>query len=404
MTAPLVRAVVVNFNGGDLTVACLRSLVATEWPAGALEIVLVDNASRDGVADAVEREFPNIRVVRSTTNRGFAGGCNLGMTDLGETAYVALVNNDATVDPGWLAPLVATLEDDPALGAACPKILLSGRFRDVTITAPTVRRAGRDLGVRVSRARVDGVDVWARTQLVRGFWGLEPDGPGQWTMASAQAWLPDGSQAELLLDTGGKPEWQAAPFAGPPTSVINNVGSMLTDDHHGADRGYLEPDDGRFDTSEDVFAWCGAGVLLRREYLDQVGSLDERLFIYYEDLELSWRGQKQGWRYRYVPTAVVHHVHAATTVEGSKLKLHYEERNRLLVLTRHAKARDAWRAIGCHLLVTASYARRDIFSPLVHGRRPRGSLVWQRLRAFAAFKLRALGMLRSRRRDRILTP
>jgi GT2 family glycosyltransferase len=220
-------------------------------------------------------------------------------------------------------------------------------------------------------------------------------------MASAQLWLPDGSQPELLVDTGGEPSWQIVPFAGPAVDVINNVGTMLTEDDHGADRGYLEPDDGRFDAPEDVFAWCGAGVLLRRGYLDEVGLLDERLFVYYEDLELSWRGQKRGWRYRYVPTSVVHHVHAATTIEGSKLKLHYEERNRLLVLARHAKARDAWRAIGRHLLVTASYARRDIFSPLLHARRPHGSLVWRRLRAFGAFKLRALGALRSRRKDRI---
>jgi GT2 family glycosyltransferase len=398
--APLVRAVVVNYEGGDLTLACLRSLRASTWPGASLEIVMVDNASHDSVADEVERELSDVRVIRSTTNRGFAGGCNLGMADLGETAYVALVNNDATVEPGWLEPLVATLQDDPALGGACPKILLAGRYRDITLTNPTTRRGGRDVGVRVSGARVDGIDVWARTQFVRGFWGLEPDGPGQWTMANAQLWLPDGSRAELLLDTGDEPTWHDVPFTGPAVTVINNVGSLLTTDQHGADRGYLEPDDGRFDTPEDVFAWCGAGVLLRREYLDEVGELDERLFVYAEDLELSWRGQQRGWRYRYVPTSVVHHVHAATTVEGSKLKLYHDERNRLLVLTRHARAGHAWRAIGRHLLVTASYARRDILGRIIRGQRPRGTIVWQRLRAFGAFSIRAPGMLRSRRRDR----
>ena len=59
---------------------------------------------------------------------------------------------------------------------------------------------------------------------------------------------------------------------------------------------------------------------------------------YYEDLELAWRGAKRGWRYRYVPSSVVHHQHAATTGEGSRLKRYHEERNRLLVLTRHARA------------------------------------------------------------------
>jgi GT2 family glycosyltransferase len=417
--APLVRVVVVNFNGGELTISCLRSLLATEWPEGRLDVVLVDNASHDGIPERVARELPDVRVIPSATNRGFAGGCNLGMTDLGDVAYVALVNNDATVDPGWLAPLVATLERDPQLGAASPKILFAGRYRELVLEAPTVR-AGRgdrrDLGLRVSGARVDGVDAWSRVQLVEGFWGQEPDGPGQWTGARARLRLPEGAQAELELSAGRActatvacaaetadlavdqvATYHRVKLGGPAASIVNNVGSVLTDDHHGADRGYLEPDDGRFDEPVDVFAWCGAGVLLRRAYLDDVGLFDERLFLYYEDLELAWRGAKHGWRYRYVPDSVVHHVHAATSVEGSRRKAYFDERNRLLVLTRHAPAGTAWRAVGRFLLVTASYARRDIVSQLLHGRMPRARVVGQRLHAFAGYLRRAPGMLRSRR-------
>jgi hypothetical protein len=206
--------------------------------------------------------------------------------------------------------------------------------------------------------------------------------------------------ATAEIHVGTDAAWHAVPFAGSATTVVNNVGTELTADLHGADRGYLEPDDGRFDDSQRVFAWCGAAAVLRREYLDDVGTFDERLFVYYEDLELSWRGRKRGWRYVYVPTSVVHHVHAATTVEGSALKHHYGERNQLLVLARHAAAPDVWRAMARFLLVTASYLRRDVLSPLLRGRRPHGSVVGQRLRAFAAFAVRAPGMLRSRRRDR----
>jgi GT2 family glycosyltransferase len=412
--------VVVNFNGGELTMTSLLSVLATDWPDGRLQVVLVDNASHDGIPARVERELPNVLVVKSATNRGFAGGCNLGFTDLDDVAYVALVNNDATVDPGWLAPLVATLEDDAELGAACPKILFSGRFRELVLRAPTVR-AGRgdhrDLGVRVSGARVDGVDVWPRVQLVEGFWGREPDGPGQWTTEQARLRLPEGAQAELELSAGDATTttvacasetvqvavgngaaWHSVPFSGTECSIVNNVGSVLTEDGHGADRGYLQPDDGRFDEPVDVFAWCGAGVLLRRAYLEDTGIFDERLFLYYEDLELSWRGAKRSWRYRFVPGSIVHHVHAATSVEGSGRKAYFDERNRLLVLTRHAPAGDAWRALGRYLLVTASYARRDIVSRLLHGRAPRTLVVGQRLRAFGGYLRRAPGMLRSRRK------
>jgi N-acetylglucosaminyl-diphospho-decaprenol L-rhamnosyltransferase len=163
----------------------------------------------------------------------------------------------------------------------------------------------------------------------------------------------------------------------------------LTADRYAIDRGYLEPDDGRFDTPDDVFAWCGAAVLLKRAYLDDVGFFDERLFLYYEDLELSWRGREHGWKYRYVPTSVVHHVHAATSIEGSALKDYYNERNRLLVLTRHASRRDLVRSLIRYLLVTASYARRDVFRPLLHGRPPRSSIVRRRLRAFGGYLRRA---------------
>lgn len=428
-TAPLVRVVVVSYEGGDVTLKCLRALRASEWPEECLEIVLVDNASSDGVADTVERELADVRVVRSPTNRGFAGGCNLGLVDLGDAAYVAFVNNDAFVARDWLRPLVDALADDPALGAACPKILLAGAFHELTLRAPTARRAGRDVGVWMSGARVGNTDVWSRTQLVRGFWGLEPPErrwpAGQWTGAEALLRLPiddagPSADAQLRLaasrpttatiasgdqivevPVGIEPTWVPVAPASASVTVVNNAGSILTTDGHGADRGYLEPDDGRFDTTEDVFAWCGAAVVLRRECVDDVGRLDERLFLYYEDLEHAWRGAGRGWRYRYVPTSVVQHVHAATTIEGSALKLYHEERNRLLVLTRHAEARVAWSAVLRHPLATASYARRDIFSRLVHARRPRGSIVWRRLRALGAFVIRAPGMLRSRRTDRL---
>ena len=112
---PLVHVVVVDYGGGALTLACLRSLVATDWPADRLRIVLVDNASPEPVTDRVRAELPDVHVITSEVNRGFAGGSNLGIRERGDADFVALVNNDATVDPGWLAPLVETLTADPAL-------------------------------------------------------------------------------------------------------------------------------------------------------------------------------------------------------------------------------------------------------------------------------------------------
>ncbi len=132
------------------------------------------------------------------------------------------------------------------------------------------------------------------------------------------------------------PAWYEVPLDGEPFDVLNNVGSVVLTDGHGADRGYLERDDGQFDEVEEVFAWCGAAVLLSREYLETVGLFEDRYFLYYEDFDLSWRGRAEGWRYLYVPASVVRHVHSASSVEGSRLFQHYDERNRLLTLTRNA--------------------------------------------------------------------
>ena len=93
-----------------------------------------------------------------------------------------------------------------------------------------------------------------------------------------------------------------------------------------------------------MFAWCGGAVLLKRAYLDQVGMFDERLFLYYEDTDLSWRGRLQGWRYVYEPKSVVRHRHAQSSGVGSPTFRFYTERNRLLVLAKNAPAKQALRS------------------------------------------------------------
>ena len=431
MSGPRVRVVVVNYNGGDLTLRCLESARRTDWPPESLETVLVDNGSSDGVASRVRELMPDVEVIDSGANRGFAGGCNLAMADLDGADYVALLNNDATVDPGWLGPLVAALEADPSIGAASAKILFADWFVDIGLESTTaVRGLGdrRALGVRLSGVRVDGRDAFGVTQLVEGFWGLEHDHDGseacQWSAGRALLRVPvphdgpvpecrvrlDADRARTVVLTSGphrvehrvtsEPTWYPVPLGDERIRVVNNVGSVLLEAGYGADRGYLERDRGQFDRVEEVFAWCGAAVLLSRRYLEAVGLFDDRFFLYYEDFDLSWRGRAQGWRYVYVPESVVYHVHSASSVVGSRLFAHFTERNRLLTLTRNAPLGLACRQAGRHLLITGSYARRDILSPLAHTRRPVGETVFRRLRSFAAYLRLLPSTLADRRRLR----
>lgn len=427
LAAPMVRAVVVNFNGGDLTFDCLGHLAATDWPHDRLEIVLVDNASSDGLVERVRDELADVHIIESPTNRGFAGGCNLALQHLDGIDHVALLNSDVLVEPGWLAPLAAALEHNPPLGAACPKILFAFPFADLELQT-VAHRPGRGdrrwVGVRVSGARVGGKDAWQDVQLWQGFWGPEhgwgEEPTFQWSKGQAVLRVPipegdppDGCELRLAADqpkrvtvssgdrrvdhdVGATPAWYRAPLDGASFDVINNVGSVLTSDGYGADRGYLERDREQYARGEEVFAWCGGAVLLRAGYLEDVGLFDERMFLYYEDFELAWRGRERGWRYQYVPESVVRHVHSASTVAGSDLFDYYNERNRLLTLTRHAPMLVVTRALARFLLVTGSYARRDIAAPMLRGRRPQALVVARRLRALAGYVAGAPDALRRR--------
>jgi len=426
--APLVHVVVLDYDGGELTLECLRSVLASKWPANRLRVVLVDNASSAPVIETVARELPAVEIVRNDHNRGFAGGVNAGLRRRRDADFVALVNNDATVDPGWLAPLVTTLASDARIGAACPKILFADDAVEIELTGPTHRPGrgdGRELGVRCSGARVDGVDVWHRAQLVSGFWGDEPMPPaeagGQWTGAVARLRLPVTGTAPHLelrlaasepltvtatsgtrstaLAVATEPAWHAIASDATPRPVVNNVGTELAADGYARDRGWLEVDAGQYDDPADVDAWCGGAVLLRREYLDDVGELDEALFLYYEDVELSLRGAARGWRYRTAPQSLVRHVHSATATDRSPFAAHYNERNRLLVTTRHAGTSRTVGAVGRYLVITGSYAKRDIVAPLLRGGRARPEIAERRLRAFGAYLRGAPSALRARRED-----
>jgi GT2 family glycosyltransferase len=152
--------------------------------------------------------------------------------------------------------------------------------------------------------------------------------------------------------------------------VINNVGNELSATWEPRDRGYDEVDIGQYDEPEDVWGWCGAAVLLRTRYLEEVGRFDERLFMYAEDVDLAWRGARRGWRYRYVPTSVVHHLHRASSGGERTARLDLlNRRNRLVVVTRHGGLRaaaGAWtRAVGGILVAVGT----DVLRPMIR-RRP----------------------------------
>jgi GT2 family glycosyltransferase len=143
---------------------------------------------------------------------------------------------------------------------------------------------------------------------------------------------------------------------------LNNTGVIVGRDGYGSDRGFGEPDDGRFADAEDVFAFSGTAAALRVLAARDVGSFDPSFFLYYEDTDLSWRLQLGGWRVHYAPGAVVKHVHAASSdVESSDFAF-YNERNRLLMLAKCAPlllaAKEVARFAAITLLLPLRRLRR----------------------------------------------
>ena len=123
---PSVAIILVNYKGREDTRECLDSLRRLTYPAHS--VIVVCQPPDDGTAEAVRREFPEVRVIENRENNGFAGGNNVGMRSAldGGADYVFLLNNDTTVAPDLLEPLVALAGSDGRIGIVGPKMLYHG--------------------------------------------------------------------------------------------------------------------------------------------------------------------------------------------------------------------------------------------------------------------------------------
>jgi GT2 family glycosyltransferase/glycosyltransferase involved in cell wall biosynthesis len=118
---PLVSVIVVNYRGADDTITCLRALRAElDYPN--LEVVCVDNDSGGDDVARIRAAVPDVEIVESGSNLGFAGGCNLGAASAGGTV-LAFLNNDARPDRAWVRAAVAELRGDPTVAAVASKVL-----------------------------------------------------------------------------------------------------------------------------------------------------------------------------------------------------------------------------------------------------------------------------------------
>lgn len=297
-----VRAVVVTWQAAHLLPACLDSLVGQDVPGAELEVVVVDNASTDGTRELIARDYPQVRLVASDRNRGFAGGVALGTAGY-DGDVVLLLNNDAELAPGAAHALVTALTapGSERVAAVTARIVLAGRYRRTAAVTPG-----------------------------------SPDGRSRWEPTA------DDDPAGRVL--------------------VNSTGNVVGPDGAGSDRDWLVPVEDEHAPPE-VFGFCGGAAALRWAAAAAVGGFDADLFLYYEDTDLSWRLRAHGWDVRYVREAEAHHRHAASSGATSPLFRYYNSRNSLTVVTRHAPAAVVARAWLRQVAGLARAAARGGASP-----------------------------------------
>jgi GT2 family glycosyltransferase len=235
---------VVSYRTPVLVERCLTAL-ASQRPSLGIDVTVVDNASNDGSAELVERQFPWVRLIRNARNVGFGAAHNQALRQA-RGRYWLILNSDAAPAPGALATLVGFLDANPQVAVAGPKL----RYPDGS--------------VQPSRRRFPTLATLflESTQLQR----ISPD------------------NAQLR-------------------------------------RYYVQ--DCSDDEPQDVDWLVGACLCARAAAAQQVGLLDERFFMYSEELDWCRRFRAAGWRVSYVPSAEVVHL------EGASSRLDLAARDRL---------------------------------------------------------------------------
>ena len=125
--------ITINYNGLKDTCDLMDTLPLDD---ASIEVIVVDNASKTDEASILEQRYPQIKVIRSKENLGFAGGNNLGI-QAATGKYLFFINNDTDFEDFNVRPLIARLESSGQIGMVCPKIRFAWGNRPIQYTGYT---------------------------------------------------------------------------------------------------------------------------------------------------------------------------------------------------------------------------------------------------------------------------
>lgn len=263
--------VIVNWNSGDQFRECVESVQA-HGAGSAARVVVVDNGSTDGSADAVDG-LSGVELIRTGENLGFAAACNRGAA-VGNAPYLLFLNPDTRLFANSLSVPLALMEQPENADVGICGIQLvdeSGQLNRTCARFPTLGR------------------------LAAGALGLDKV-PG---LRGAAMRMADWDHAE--------------------TRAVDQV--------------------------------IGAFFLIRRDLFERLGGFDERFFVYFEEVDLSFRARQAGWRSVYLAGARAFHAGGGTSRQVKAHRLFYSLRSRLLYGFKHFSGWQAWVLMGVTCLV-----------------------------------------------------
>jgi len=147
-----VNIIVLNWNQKKLSLDCLKSLERATYHNK--HIVFVDNGSDDGSANAVQSYYPNVEIIRSEKNLGYAKGNNFGFRSISQQAdYTIFLNNDTFVEPSFIEPLISQLEKEPKTIQVVPKIYYADNKDSIWYAGGNVNLAFAQINHRGIRSK-----------------------------------------------------------------------------------------------------------------------------------------------------------------------------------------------------------------------------------------------------------
>ena len=169
---PSVSIIIVSYNTREMTVACIQSIIA-ETRRHAFEIIVVDNNSPDGSAEAIRERFPDVRLLASKENLGFAGGNNVGGR-MATGRRILLLNPDTLVLNGAIDEILDFADRTPAARLWGGKAIFpdgtinASCWNDMTLWSLFCRTTGLSFAFRKSQLlNPESIHVWDRLDRER---------------------------------------------------------------------------------------------------------------------------------------------------------------------------------------------------------------------------------------------